>query len=196
MRFFAYLLAASSLLIPAAPLAAQSLADVAKQEKDRRDTVKTKGKEAEKTFTNKDLPKVPPPAQVVSSGDGKDTAPGAADKPADAEATDKAPAGDKKDGDAKEVKDEAYWRARINGARRQLDRDTTFATAMQSRINALNTDFVNRDDPAQRAVIASDRDRAVAELHGLENAISADKAAITEIEEEARKAGVPAGWLR
>ena len=35
---------------------------------------------------------------------------------------------------------------------------------MQTRINALTTDFVNRDDPAQRAVIEHDRQKALAEL--------------------------------
>lgn len=204
MRFSAYLLVTSALLMSASPLAAQSLADVAKQEQDRRSTVKSSGKETQKTFTNKDLPHVTPPPQVVSSGDGKDTpaADADADKaPSGTEASagsdDKKGAGaskdEKKDGTAK---DQAYWNGRITAARQQLDKDITFAAAMQSRINALTTDFVNRDDAAQRSVIANDRDRALTELKGLEKAIEKDKEAIAAIEEEARKASVPAGWLR
>ena len=58
------------------------------------------------------------------------------------------------------------------------------------------TDFVNRDDPAQRAVLASDRQKAIGELDRLKKQIEADKKAIADLEEEARRANVPPGWLR
>ena len=77
-----------------------------------------------------------------------------------------------------------------------LDRDSTFAEALQSRINALTTDFVNRDDPAQRTVIERDRQKAVAELDRLKKQISDDRKALADFEEEGRRAGVPPGWLR
>jgi len=71
-----------------------------------------------------------------------------------------------------------------------------FADSLQSRINALTTDFVNRDDPAQRAKIETDRKTALAELDKVRGEIVAQEKDIQAIEEEARKAGVPAGWLR
>jgi hypothetical protein len=95
-----------------------------------------------------------------------------------------------------EVKDEAYWRSRISGARSALERSRIFADALQSRINALTTDFVNRADPAQRAQIELERQRAVAELDRVKKEIAEQTKAISDIEEEARKAGVPPGWLR
>ena len=61
-------------------------------------------------------------------------------------------------------RDQAYWSARINAARSALERSKIFADALQSRINALTTDFVNRDDPAQRAQLGLERQRALAEL--------------------------------
>ena len=64
------------------------------------------------------------------------------------------------------------------------------------RINALTTDFVNRDDPAQRGVLASDRQKATAELERLKKSIADTTRAIPALEEEARRANVPAGWLR
>ena len=67
---------------------------------------------------------------------------------------------------------------------------------MQTRVNALTTDFVNRDDPAQRGIIERDRQRALTELDRLKKQIVDDQKAITDIEEEARRAGVPPGWLR
>ena len=78
----------------------------------------------------------------------------------------------------------------------QLERDQTFRDALQNRIDALSTDFINRDDPAQRNVIASDRQKALVELERVKKAIEEGRKAIPELEEEARREGVPAGWLR
>ena len=76
------------------------------------------------------------------------------------------------------------------------DRNEMFAEALQTRINSLSTDFVNRDDPFQRAKIGEDRDKAIAELARVKGEIVRAKKQIEDIEEEARKAGVPPGWLR
>ena len=50
--------------------------------------------------------------------------------------------------------------------------------ALQTRINALTADFVNRDDPAQRAVIERDRQKNIAELNRLKQTIQDDKKAL------------------
>ena len=52
----------------------------------------------------------------------------------------------------------------MTALRNALSRNKILADALQSRINALNTDFMNRDDPAQRAVIEKDRRAALAEM--------------------------------
>ena len=67
---------------------------------------------------------------------------------------------------------------------------------LQTRVNSLATDFVNRDDPAQRGVLASERQKALGELDRLKKQIEATKKAIADLEEEARRANVPPGWLR
>ena len=68
---------------------------------------------------------------------------------------------------------------------------------MQTRINALSTDFVNRDDPAQRSVIERDRQKALCGAYPPEaSASSTTRRPIADLEEEARRAGVPPGWLR
>lgn len=162
----------------------QSLADVARQEGERRKSLQTEGK----TLTNADLvpgpaTSAPPPstpAAGATTGDAKDA---------------KDSAGD---GAAKDAgkKDQKYWADRMKGLNAKLSEDKILADAMQTRINALTTDFVNRDDPAQRAVIASDRQKALDELARLKQAIVSDSKAIDDAEEEARKANVPPGWLR
>jgi hypothetical protein len=95
-----------------------------------------------------------------------------------------------------EKPDEAAWRQRIQAERDALQRAETFAEALQSRINALSTDFTARDDPAQRATIATDRQKALAELDRVQQEILQHTKAIAGIQEEARRAGVPPGWLR
>jgi hypothetical protein len=187
---------------------AQSLGDVAKKEEARRKQVQSSGK----VYTNKDLGSAPPVTVVppdaktgAAASDAKagQDAKGAADAKDSQDANSKnansKDAKDQKDAAAKgpeDAKGQAYWAGRRKAVQEALDRDLTFADALQSRINALNADFVNRDDPAQRAVIDRDRQKAVAELERLRTQIVADRKAIADFEEEARRAGVPPGWLR
>ena len=169
---------------------AQTLGDVAKREEARRKQVKAPAK----VYTNDDLradtgSAAPAPAPV-SQGAAPNAAPPAASPAGGQPKDDQQAAAD----DAK--KTEAYWRDRVAKARADLDRAKTFADALQSRINALTTDFAARSDPAQRAQIGNDRQKALAELDRVKKEIEANTKAIADIQEEARKAGVPAGWVR
>jgi len=93
-------------------------------------------------------------------------------------------------------KTEADWRKRVAAARDALSRAQIFAEALQTRINVLSADYVNRDDPAQRDVVAAERQKALAELARVKQEILQHQKATTTIQEEARRAGVPAGWVR
>ena len=55
---------------------------------------------------------------------------------------------------------------------------------------------MNTDDPAKRSVVERDRQRALGEIERLKKEVAEQTKAIAGIEEEARRAGVPAGWLR
>ena len=67
---------------------------------------------------------------------------------------------------------------------------------LQSRINALTTDVIARDDPAQKAVLEKQRLRALDEFKRLTEQVAKDQQAIADIEEDARKQGIPPGWIR
>jgi len=177
---------------PARAFAQPSLADIARQEEERRKTVRAPAK----VYTNKDLsPVVAPPPPPTAPADANDSK--AADDPKDAKDSKGAKAGpDAKDTGKKEVRDQAYWSGKLKALQQTLDRDTSFSIALQTRINSLLTDFVNRDDPVQKAAIERDRQKALAELDGLKKTLVDDKKAIADLEEEARRAGVPPGWLR
>lgn len=136
---------------------------------------------------------IPPPMPGPPEPPKKDDLASAAIKlgedPADKDAADK----EKAKGD---VGDENSWRLKINVARAMLDQDQLMHEAMQSRINSLVADFASRDDPAQRMEIEKQRIRAIDELERLRKQIQKDKDTIAEIEEDARKKGVPPGWIR
>lgn len=167
----------------------QSLVDVAKAEEARRKGV---GKPA-KVYTNGSLKAdtsggtpapATPAATPATPGAAAATTP-AIDIPAGA--APEAP---------KDTRDQAYWSQRMTAARAAVDRSRLFAESLQTRINSLNADFVNRDDPAQRAKIDADRRTALAELERLKQEMTVQEKEITAIEDEARRAGVPSGWLR
>jgi hypothetical protein len=172
------------------PLCAQGLGDVARQEEERRKDIKKPAK----VYTNKDLASVPESASATlpspaPAADGTKT-------PAKTDADDKDKGKDKADKDKGPKKDQAYWSGRKKELQTRLDTDQTMSDALQSRINALTTDFVNRDDPIQRAGIEKDRLKALSELERVKKSIVEGKKALADLDEEARKAGVPSGWLR
>jgi hypothetical protein len=179
------------LWLGAAVIAAQqapTLAEIAKKEEERRKKITSPAK----VYTNKDLPKkatVAPQPSATAPASTPAPAPGApaaVQKPPEAQELE----------EPKEEKDEAWWRKRITAARAELSRNELAAEAFQSRVNALTTDFVNRDDPYQRAQISIDRQKALGELERVKAEVILIKQQIAAIEEEARQAGVPPGWLR
>jgi hypothetical protein len=180
--------AAVGLLVPTQPLSAQSLADVAKKEEDRRETIRV----PVKVYTNKDLkaasgqPPVAPPASTPAAAAPKDagTDPKAKDDKGSADA-DKDP-----------VKNQAYWSGKLKALQTKLEQDQAYAEAMQTRINSLTTDAVNRDDPIQRTRLERERQKALADLADLKKSVEEGKKAIAQLHEDARRAGVPPAWLR
>lgn len=173
---------------------AQSLADVARTST----TTRKDQPKAGKVYTNDNLRADITPSTPVAAAPEADGSTPPADGAVATPSADGATAlsGAVTDARDERSKDEAAWRARITAARDALDRSTSFASALQSQVNALTADFVNRDDPVQRAQIEQQRLKAVAELERTQREIEANRKAIAAIEDDARKAGVPAGWLR
>lgn len=187
-----HILTATFLLLLSSTLAfPQSLGDVAKKEEERRKTIKTPSK----VYTNDNL-KRDPGSSVPAAGQSTSTTPAtgtpatttpppAITPPAASAAIPPTPA-----------RDEMFWKNRINEARDLAGRSKTLSDALQSRVNSLDFDRINTDDPAKRAQIERDRQRALAEMERLKKEMQEQNKAIVAIEEEARRANVPPGWLR
>lgn len=155
---------------------APSLGDLARREALRRQLTPASAH----SLVNNDLPAGPGaavsvPVSLGSSDDAPKTAGEAADK---------------------DKKDEKYWRDRMSQARVAVDRDRMMIEAMQGRINSLTTDFINRDDPAQKALLEQTRIKALAELDRLKKQLENDEKEIDNIQQEAHRSGVPPGWIR
>lgn len=166
------------------------LAEVAKKEQARRQTTK----KATRVITNANLgadevnlpPKGMPSFAGSSNATPSNTSPGSPT----------IPGGKAEPIDPAAKKDQAFWQGRISAAREQLRQTNLFADSLQTRINSLRTDFTNRDNRVEREKIQQDLNGALAELERLKKEIDKHQKAITAIEDEARRAGVPAGWLR
>jgi hypothetical protein len=185
----AVLVAVAGLAGTVHPIQAQVLGDVARKEEARRKDIKAPAK----VYTNKDLGAPGPEPSTASSSPA---APAEAGKDA-AKAPDDTDKGKEK-GKDKDIpqKDQAYWSGRRKELQTKLDSDQTLTEAVQSRINALTADFSSRADPVQRAGIERDRLKAIGELDRLRKSIQEGKKALTDLDDDARKAGVPPGWLR
>src|SRR4029453_1093545 len=155
-----------------------SLAEVAQKEQERRKTLKGA---VGKVYSDKDLPK-PATPPIASTVPATPAVVQGENKPAESKPNDE--------------KDETWWRNRMVQAREAQRRAESFAAALQSQISGLTTDVVNRDDPYQRAKLADSRLKALSELQRVTGEIEQAKKDIADIEEEARRANVPPGWLR
>jgi hypothetical protein len=160
-----------------------SLAEVARQEEARRKTAK----KATKVFTNANLASPDAPTVSTMGTVSSNVTP-----------TTKEPTipGGKVEDVAPVKGDQAFWQGRISKARSDLTRTQMFADSLQTKINSLRTDFTNRDNRVEREKIQQDLNTALAELERLKKDIDTQQKAITAIEDEARRANVPSGWLR
>jgi hypothetical protein len=162
---------------------AQSLADVAKAEEARRKTVRS----GAKVYTNEDLgrtpatsaaPSQPTPASGNTAKLGDPAAKPEKQKPVDP------------------TKTEKHWKDRATAIQQSLARNKLLLEALQSQVNGLNAEFVNTDDPGQRGLLEARIQRATGELQRVQQDIEKQTKAAADLQEEARKSGVPAGWLR
>jgi cell division protein FtsB len=200
MRSMKLLPALLAVLLSASGASGQSLGDLAKKTAADREKAKT-ATAAPKEAT--------PAAKVYTDADLKTLEPMPSDVPAAppapvAEATAPAPS---KPADTTlmptqgEPKAEAYWKDKMRGLETRLTADDAQLTAAASRLReyeaalsesqrAINGEvYVDRTLKAQ---VLATRD----EVSRLRATVASDRSQIAALEEEARRAGVPPGWLR
>ena len=183
------MLAALIGLLAGGPLWGQSLGSVAKDAEAKRKTTKSPAK----VYTNDQLKSDPRDVPTQTPGSASAAGPdAAAASQSGVNADEKA----KQDESAKQAKDEAYWRDRIKAERDALARSEAFASALQSQINGLYAEFTACQAPPQCNEVSAKRQKSIAELDRVKKEVAQHTKGIADIQEEARKAGVPAGWVR
>ncbi|MGE0039569.1 MAG: hypothetical protein AB7H88_14375 [Vicinamibacterales bacterium] len=177
-----------AVLAAAAPAAAQSLADVARQEAARRAAIGSTAK----VYTNDDLtpdptapgtgsaPGAPSAAPAGPPGDGAGT-PGAGASASPSTADEEEYHIIQRPDD----RGEDYWRGRATRIQQRLARARTDADGFEARLAALPSGTSDEDREAARATAERAR-RDVASL----------EAEWTRFEAEARAANVPLSWIR
>ncbi len=159
----------------------RDLASAAEKEKERRKRATSPAT----TYTDNDLPK---------DKGGKD-----ASKPdTPAVSPSPAPAGETRS----PARDEAYWRNRATGLRngvaaaeqRVKKAQDDYGGARKGSVQPLPIDAISQVPPL--AQVNPEADRLQKELEETKAALAQAQKALADFEEEARKAGVPPGWLR
>jgi hypothetical protein len=139
------------------------------------------------------LVSMPPAGPPSSSSDEQSAAAKTSSKPSSEAEADKASAAKTP---ADKAKDEKYWRERIATAQDKVNRDVMMSQALQTRINSLQRDAVNTDDPMKQRKVREELQSMLDEAGRMQKQIEAGRKAITEIQDEARRMSVPAAWVR
>ena len=164
---------------------AQTIADIARQERAKRPATTA---QPTVSVTNKTLG-VKPRTTDEKPGDPKAATTTAA---APTQSTAPAPAASAPPADAR---DEKWWRAQFDDARTEVRRAENQVAVAQLELNSANRDYLTRSfDPDGRgpAAIAA----ATKRLDDTNAALAAARAKVTQLEEDLRRAGAPAGWGR
>ena len=160
---------------------AQSLADLARKEKERR----SKEAKPSRVIRNQDV-KALGNAKVTHST----ATPPAASPPAESSGT-----GTAGESTASQPPlDEARWRNALTEARLQLKLAENRALVLELRVNELRNRFLTESDGSTRSLIDQEMNRTLHELETDREDIAKADEALRKLEDSARKAGVPADW--
>jgi hypothetical protein len=156
-----------------------------------------KGAPAAKVLTNEDLDKARAGGAAVSvlAAEG-----GQAATPSEGGSADENPNLDGGDANAAVPKDEATWRQRADAARARITDAAAIVASAEQRLAELRSDIApDTADPQNPFRMQTRESEVKVETERLESSraeLAAAKQALTDLEDEARRASIPPGWLR
>jgi hypothetical protein len=177
------------MLVFAGAAQAQSLADVAKEEQARRKSIK----QPTRVYTNDDVKDVKPISTMGQEAKGQAAGQGTGAGVADGASG----AGDAKGAGAPTAGggNEGQWRERMAAAREQLSRTRIQLEAMRGRVGRLAGASLTAASEAEQGQVQRQQQETLQEYDRLRADVERYERALTELEEQARQAGVPPGWL-
>jgi hypothetical protein len=182
---------------------ARSLAEAAREKRAASPAPKTASPAPEPSpghvFTNEDLPAQPSPPAVPPPGTGRGSVtklpPSAVvptTPPAASSSSDVAPSRGASDDE------EAGWRGRAAALRDSISGAEKSIPEIEDRIAGLRNDRspTNLMDPNREQHRQAEIAKAQAELEAVKAGLETSRKALADLEEEARRKGIPPGWLR
>ena len=182
---------------------AQTIADVARRERARPQPPSSV------TITNANLKKK---ATITTTATTEEKKPGEAQAPAPAAAATPATAGNAaavntaaaaptpkqasgQTPPAADTRDEKYWREKFDAARTDIRRAENQVALAQLELNSANRDYITRSyDPDGRGL--SSVAAATKKLEDANKAVTTGRTKLTQLEDDLRRSGAPAGWAR
>jgi hypothetical protein len=178
--------------LPGGSVLGQSLGELA-------ETTRKKRKGGAHVYTDDDLKKRAPDAQASPQAAGGTPAAtaGASGGGEGSEGSGEGGEGGEGSGRSGDRGDESYWRQGATAHRAAMQRAEQRIEAAQLRINALMSDAVptNVGDPFQQQTLEAERAKARKELEDAQRELELAEDAFHVFEEEARRKGVPPGWV-
>ncbi len=175
---------------------AQSLADVARREAERRKTIKS---ESTRVFTNEDLRPAPGSTSVTSKGVPPPAtatdAPGPGDAGVAAE-PDSTTAEQRVPVKAREKRDEQYWRGRTADYDQRLSRVRDDIAALQGRLSTINTKLDAARSDTERRVLQRERAEATSVLSGFQQNLGFPQSEYNDYKEWAASKDLEPDWVR
>lgn len=95
-----------------------------------------------------------------------------------------------------EKKDEAYWRNLKKELEEKYRKAQEYADLLQTKLNSLWMDFYALDDPYQREQVQFRIQETTEKLEKAKDDLAKAKKELDELPEKARKAGALPGWIR
>ncbi|MGB6483950.1 MAG: hypothetical protein WBE86_10745 [Candidatus Acidiferrales bacterium] len=156
-----------------------SLADAARKARE----AQKNAPKAPLVFTNDNIPTSPSGVSVVGERA--------------ASSSDQSASSDAQAGAAAGKNDEETWRKRFADARQKIDQDTAELSVMQREMGELNVQYY--PDPTKalmQSVTRADLIKKQNAIDAKQKELDADKQALSNLEDELRKAGGDPGWAR
>ncbi len=156
-------------------LSQSPLVKLSKKEKERRKKVKVS-----RVITNQDLGKTPPPSVIVKG------------------VRSSTPAGGKEELDGKKSpkKSKEWWLSRKRNLEEKIASLKKRIQELERQLNNLNTTFLIEQRPLAHQRVKSTLEKVKGQLEAARKELAQAQKDLERLYEEARKAGIPPGWLR
>ena len=177
---------------------AQTIADVARRERARPQpqssvTITNANLKKKATITTTTTPEEKKPGESQATAPAAAANPAAAGNPAAAAPAPKQASGQTPP--SADTRDEKYWREKFDAARTDIRRAENQVALAQLELNSANRDYMTRSyDPDGRGLASVGA--ATKKLEDANKAVTAGRTKLTQLEEDLRRSGAPAGWAR